>query len=94
MTLAEAAEATLQQAIEIDTKHGPYSSLHEAWAVLWEEMRELEAQMMKKQSMPCPSGYAVYDLRWRSIGEIRKEALDIACVALRIASQAERMAEK
>lgn len=62
----------LQDALETADKHPAYNSAHEGYGVLLEEVRELEEQVFRKQER-------------RNIGAMRKEALQIAAVALRFA---------
>lgn len=49
---------------------GPFNSAHEGWAVIHEEMEELWAEVMKKQSQ-------------RSKEKMREEAIQIAAMAVR-----------
>lgn len=53
--------------------HGPFASAHEGYAVVLEEVRELEAEVFKRQSM-------------RSRDQMRAEAIQIAAMALRFAA--------
>lgn len=69
-------------------KFGEYNSLHEAFAVLLEEVDELWLIVKQKQyRYPDPFGS-------RQWPEIREEAIQIAAVALRIAADAERLASR
>ncbi len=66
-------------AMQADRDFGDFSSMHEAYGVLAEEVAEFFAAVRLRQSD-----------RNRGI-KCRNEALDIAAVALRIAAQAERV---
>lgn len=50
--------------------HGPMHSPHEGWAVIWEELDELWDEVRQKPSN-------------RSIINMRKEAIQVAAMALR-----------
>lgn len=53
-------------------KYGDFASMHEAYGVLAEEVQELFDEVRRKQTDPLRRG------------NIRAEAIDVACVALRI----------
>lgn len=61
------------------SKFGDFTSMHEAYGVLDEEVHELAAAVRMKQSNP------------KRAEEIEKEAIDVAAVALRIAEQARKV---
>ena len=68
-----AARDVLEQLAAIDAKHGPtFASMHEGYAVLLEEVDELFDEVRRKDSRRSPVA-------------MRREAIDIAVVALRIA---------
>lgn len=68
-----AVEDVTKQLAEIDAKHGPaFASMHEAYGVLVEEVAEFFEEVRQKKSH-------------RSGLKLRREAVDIAVVALRIA---------
>jgi len=108
--LQEQAKEAINVAEEAARKFGPYASLHEAYAVMLEEVDELWQIVRQKQFVPIPSAHlenpVVYPMdlwpnhpglkQWNARQEhrIAKEALDIAAVALRIAADAERLATK
>lgn len=72
-----------------EARFGPFASLHEAYAVLAEEVDEL-FQIVKQKQIPEGGGFGVF----RNTAAITAEALDIAAVAIRIAADASRMARK
>ena len=90
-TLQQMADLAIAEATASNTKFGEYNSLHEAWAVLFEEVDELKDEMRKKQ---IEEPIEFYHPEMRSPTAIKKEAIQIAAVALRIAQDAERMAMK
>ncbi len=53
--------------------HAPFASAHEGYAVVLEEVRELEAEVFKRQSL-------------RDRDRMRAEAIQIAAMALRFAA--------
>lgn len=66
-------ELAVEAALEIlraMQMHGPYSSAHEGYAVILEELDELKTHVFMKQND-------------RDIEEMRKEAIQIAATALR-----------
>ena len=69
-----AAIAASDRAYEADVKYGQYSSLHEAYAVLQEEVDEFWDLVKLKQQDRDPD-------------EVIEELLDIAGVAIRAISQ-------
>lgn len=107
-------QSQAKEAIEIaesaQKKWGDYNSLHEAYAVLLEEVDELWEIVRQKQFVPIPTAHlenpvaypmdlwpnhlGLKQLGRRQRHQIKKEALDIAAVALRIAADAERLATK
>lgn len=50
MTTEQFLEAVVQEADRAVKKHGEFHSLHEAWAVLYEEVDELWEEVRKKRS--------------------------------------------
>lgn len=60
-------------------EYGDFASMHEAYGVLAEEVAEIFDAIRCKQSDPCRPA------------SIEREALDVAAVALRIATQAYRV---
>ena len=53
--------------------HGTFASAHEGYGVLLEELRELETEVFKKRER-------------RDVALMRKEALQVAAMAIRFAS--------
>lgn len=76
--MKEFADLAIEKAQEAESKFGPYASLHEAYAVLLEEVDKLWEIVRQKQKM-----FGAY----RSSSEIEKEALDIAADAERLATK-------
>lgn len=90
-TFMPEAVAACREACDALEKFGPYNSLHEAYAVLAEEVDELWEIVKLKQ---WTEELILTPDKMRSAERIRKEAIQIAAVALRIAADAERMAER
>lgn len=91
--ISDAALAAEKRAIDARAKWGDYNSLHEAYAVLAEEVDELWDIVKQRQTIGhATDGNTISKVR--SVHLIRAEALDIAAVALRIAADAQRMAER
>ena len=81
--MSDTRESTLGairfEADEAQAKYGDFASAHEAYGVLAEEVTELfEGVRMSQLSSACPE-------------VIRREAVQVAAVALRIAEQAARL---
>ena len=72
--LYAAAEAAINEAKAAAEKWPKYSSAHEGFAVLLEEVDELKEHVWKQQTN-------------RDLDEMRKEAIQIAAVALRFATE-------
>ena len=67
------AELALDEADLGEREHGPFNSLHEGMAVLWEEFEELKVEVFRGNTEP------------RNPRAIRAEAIQVAAVALKIA---------
>lgn len=74
--MEDVAKQAVERGLKARDTYGPYSSLHEAYAVLLEEVDELWQLVKMKRGAHGPA----LDAR------ISDEALDIAAVALRIAN--------
>jgi hypothetical protein len=72
--LGEEGIVAVRMGEESEKKWGAFNSAHEAYGVLLEEVEELKAHVWMNQFK-------------RDLGEMRKEALDVASVALRIARE-------
>jgi DNA-binding protein H-NS len=79
MNRQEALAAIDAEADSAQEKYGDYASMHEAYGVLAEEVDELWDIVKMRQNADG-----------RAAG-IRRESLQVAAVALRIAEQAERV---
>lgn len=72
--LKRAALDALDEAMRAVKNWPPMHSAHEAYAILLEEVRELEAHVFMKQ-------------KDRVLSNMRKEAIQVAAMALRFASE-------
>jgi hypothetical protein len=72
--LVTASAESYAEALNAKLCWPPYNSAHEGFAILQEEVHELWEHVRKNQSK-------------RSLPEMRKEAIQIAAVALRFASE-------
>lgn len=76
---AAAVEAITQEAGAAQGKFGDFASMHEAFGVLSEEVAELFEGVRMQQGNPHRADV------------IRREAIQVAAVAMRIAEQARRV---
>jgi hypothetical protein len=75
----ESADSVRREADTAQRRYGDFASMHEAYGVLAEEMAELfEAVRLRQENAERPIA-------------IRREAIQIAAVAMRIAEQADRV---
>lgn len=70
--ISEAASEAAAEAVQGFNKWGPMHSAHEAYGVLFEEVDELWAHVKTKQKS-------------RDLGAMRKEAIQVAAMAIRFA---------
>jgi NTP pyrophosphatase (non-canonical NTP hydrolase) len=73
--MTELVRAVLAEAERGEAQHGGYASMHEAFAVLLEEVDELKAEVWKR----------AHD---RNLAALQNEAIQVAAVALRMAATA------
>jgi hypothetical protein len=69
----------LDEGLHAQEQYGDFTSMHEAWGVLAEEVDEFTREVRTKQDTPGRAD------------RIRREAIQIAAVAMRIAEQADRV---
>jgi hypothetical protein len=67
-----AADQALAEALQAGKNWPPFNSAHEGYAILLEEVKELEAHVFTNQKR-------------RDIDEMRKEAIQVAAMAMRFA---------
>ena len=85
----------LEEAGRATKEFGEFASLHEAYAVLWEEVHELFDQVRKRQFPADDEKLVMGSFEfYRSSTQIKDEAIQIAAVAYRIALDADRLARK
>lgn len=68
-------EEILLEAVRAMSRHGEFASMHEAYGVLAEEVAELFDEVRRKDGDPM------------RLQGIRREAIQVAAVALRLAEQ-------
>lgn len=68
LTLDMAAQEALQEALSASLEHKPFTSTHEGWAVIWEELDELWDEVRERNPTKV---------------NMRKEAVQVAAMALR-----------
>jgi NTP pyrophosphatase (non-canonical NTP hydrolase) len=76
-------DAVSEEAAQASSLYGDFASMHEAYGVLAEEVEELFDAVRMKQTRVDPLNSRAEN--------IRKEAIQVAAVALRIAEQAGRV---
>lgn len=74
MTLQDVADAAVEEALRASQNWPPFNSAHEGFAILLEEVDELKAHVWTNQKR-------------RDLEAMRKEALQVAAMALRFAEE-------
>ena len=106
MTEFDTTQVLLQSALEAEIKradalHPPIASAHEGWAVLLEEIQELDEEVQSARSMhdlifqdirrDVPAGEGTECIYWAALRAAR-EAIQVAAVAARFFEMEDRAA--
>ena len=76
MTIASTVDEVVAEAAKAQDLYGSFASAHEMWGALLEEVDELKEHVYQKQGL-------------RNLPAMRKEAIQVAAIALRWAAACE-----
>lgn len=89
--ITKAIEAELTSANE---KHPPFASLHEAYAVIKEELEEAEEELVLAKQVLKYAWYGIRsdntDLTFENIDELKKNAIHLAMEACQVAAMCDK----